>query len=381
MSKAAVIGIGITPFGKYFEKSLVQLATEAVYSALRDAEIHPSRVDACFFSNVLGTYLFGDATIGQNVFWEVGINRVPVVNVENACASSSTAFWMACNMVTAGQADVALVVGAEKMWVLEMGLLHSGRNELDTLLGLSAPASFALRAVRHMEEFGTTREELAAVTVKNRRHAGANACAQYRKPTSIEEVLASPMIVDPLTKFMCCPIADGAAAVLVCSPAFAKNRNRAVRVDSVVLCSGDYENPQDLVRWETDYRGCRTAYEKAGLGPEDLDMVECHDAFSISEIMHYEALGLCQTGEGGKYVSEGHSALGGRVPVNTSGGLLSRGHPLGATGVAQIVEVVTQLRGQAGARQVDDAKVGLAHCMGGDKAGDTKNCTVAILSR
>jgi acetyl-CoA acetyltransferase len=376
-----VAGIGITTFGKHFERSLVSLGTEAAHTALKDAGMKPSQVDACFFSNVLGCYLFGDATIGQNIFWEVGINRVPVVNVENACASSSTAFYLACNMVAAGQADVVLVVGAEKMWVLEIGLLSSGKNELDTLLGLSAPASFAMRAIRHMAEFGTTREQLAAVAVKNRRHAQSNTLAQYRKPTSVPEVLASAMIVDPLTKLMCCPIADGAAAAVVCSPSVAKGLSRSVKVEASVLCSGNYENPQDIVRWETDYRGCRLAYEKAGTGPEDLNVVECHDAFSISEIMHYEALGLCPEGEGGRYITEGNAELGGRTPVNTSGGLLSRGHPLGATGLAQIGEIVIQLRGEAGPRQVNGARVGLAHCMGGDKAGDTKNCTVVILSK
>jgi len=146
------------------------------------------------------------------------------------------------------------------------------------------------------------------------------------------------------------------------------------------LCTGSYENPQDLTHWETDYRACRLAYEKAGIGPEDLDVVECHDAFTISEILHYEALGLCPKGEGGKLVEKGETALGGRIPVNVSGGLLSRGHPVGATGVAQIIEIVTQLRNEAGARQVRGAKIGLAHCMGGDKAADTKSCTIIVLS-
>jgi acetyl-CoA acyltransferase len=155
---------------------------------------------------------------------------------------------------------------------------------------------------------------------------------------------------------------------------------RKVRVDTAVLCTGSYENPQNLVRWQTDYRTCRMAYEQAGISPKDLSVVECHDAFTISEILHCEALGLCGEGEGGRFVEEGHTTLGGRIPVNPSGGLLSRGHPVGATGVAQIVEVVTQLRHEAGPRQVEGARVGLAQCMGGDKAGDTKSCTVSILS-
>jgi acetyl-CoA acetyltransferase len=264
--------------------------------------------------------------------------------------------------------------------VPEFGLINSGETEIDTQLGMVAPAGFALRAVRHMAEFGTTKEQLAQVARKNRRHAAGNPVAQYRDPVTVEEVLGSPMIVDPLTRLQCCPIADGAAAVVVTSAGAARGMDRSVLVNASVLCTGDYGNPQDLTRWETDYRGCSQAYEKAGMGPQDVDLVECHDAFTISEILHYEALGLCGQGEGGRYVEEGHSSLGGRVPVNPSGGLLSRGHPVGATGVAQIVEVMTQLRGEARGRQVKGARVGLAHCMGGDKAADSKSCTVSIFS-
>jgi acetyl-CoA acetyltransferase len=380
MTSVAVIGVGIIPFGKQPEKTLLDLAAEAAYLAIKDAGIRPSQVGAGFFANALASRLFNDSTIGQNVFWEIGINRIPVVNVENACTSGSTAFYLACNAVAAGQVEAAMVVGAEKMCVPEFGLINSGETELDTQLGLVAPAGFALRAVRHMTEYGTTPEQLAQVSVKNRRHAGLNPIAQFRDPVTVEEVLASPMIVDPLTRLQCCPIADGASALVVCSPDMARGLGRAVQVKSAILCTGDYENPQNLAVWETDHRACEMAYEKAGLGPEDIDLVECHDAFTISEILHYEALGLCEVGQGGRLVEEGATALGGRIPVNVSGGLLSRGHPVGATGVAQIYEVVTQLRGEVGPRQVEGARVGLAHCMGGDKAGDTKSCTVAIFS-
>ena len=368
------------PFGKYPERSLVDMAAEAAYLALRDAGLKPGQVEAGFFANGLASRLFGDSTIGQNAFWEVGINRIPVVNVENACTSGSTAFYLGCNAVAAGQAEVVLVVGAEKMCVPEFGLINSGETEWETQLGLVAPASFALRAQRHMAEFGTTAEQLAQVAVKNRTHAAANPVALFREPITLQEVLEAPMIVDPLTRFQCCPIADGAAALVLCSPEMARRLGAGVKVEAALLSSGSYESPQDLARWETDLRTSAQAYEKAGLGPEDIDLVECHDAFTISEILHYEALGLCSEGEGGRFAEQGHSALGGRVPVNPSGGLLSRGHPVGATGVAQVIEVVQQLKGQAGPRQIPGAKIGLAHCMGGDKAGDTKSCTVAILS-
>ena len=356
------------------------MASEAVFLALKDAEIKPAEVDACFFANGFAARLFGDMTIGQNVFWELGINKIPVVNVENACTSGSTAFYLAYNMVAAGQADIVMVAGAEKMYVPELGLINSGETELETQLGLVASAGFALRAIRHMNEFGTTPQQLAQVAVKNRRHGQLNPFAQFRQPITVEEVLASPMIVDPFTRLQCCPNADGAAAAIVCSPTLTKHLSRVVNIEAVILCTGSYENLQDLTHWETDYRACRLAYEKAGIGPEDLDVVECHDAFTISEILHYEALGLCPKGEGGKLIEKGETALGGRIPVNVSGGLLSRGHPVGATGVAQIIEIVTQLRNEAGARQVEGAKVGLAHCMGGDKAADTKSCTIVVLS-
>ena len=379
MASVAVLGIGIIPFGKHPEQTVVDMAAQSAYLALKDAGIRPEQVEAGFFANALAGRVFGDGTIGQNVFWEIGINKIPVINVENACTSGSTAFYLAYNAIASGQAEAALVVGAEKMCVPEFGLLNSGETELDTQLGLVAPASFALRAVRHMLDYGTTVEQLAQVAVKNRRHAQQNPITYFNKPIGLEEVLLAPMIVDPLTRLQCCPIADGAAAVILGSPALAKKISRAVDIKAAILCTGSYENPQDLARWETDYRGCRLAYEKAGIGPEDLDLVECHDAFTIAEILHYEALGLCPPGEGGRLVEEGHTALGGRIPVNVSGGLLSRGHPVAATGVAQIVEIVIQLRREAGPRQVPGARIGLAHCMGGDKAGDTKSCTVAVL--
>lgn len=380
MALAAVIGVGMIPFGKHENRSLVGMGAEACRMALKDAHINPSQVDAAFLSSGLAPKLFGDFTMGQNVFWEVGINRIPVINVENACTSGSTAFFLAYNMVAAGQAETALVCGAEKMCVPGFGLISSGESQLDTQLGMVAPAGFALRAVRHMAEYGTTKEQLARVAVKNRMHGGLNPMAQFRDPLTVEEVLSSPMIVDPLTRFQCCPIADGAAALVVASPSVAARISRKVQVECSVLVTGNYENPQDLANWETDRRGALQAYEKAGMGPEDINLVECHDAFTISEILHYEALGLCPPGEGGRLVDEGVVALGGKVPVNPSGGLLSRGHPVGATGVAQIVEVVTQLRHEAGHRQVEGARAGLAHCMGGDKDGDSKSCTVSVFS-
>jgi acetyl-CoA acetyltransferase len=368
------------PFAKYPQKDLVDMAAEAARLALEDAAVKPQKVELGIFANALAGMLFGDSTIGQNVFWEVGINRIPIINVENACTSGSTAFHLGVNAIAAGQVEVAMVVGAEKMCVPQIGLLNSGNSEIDSQLGLVAPASFALRAKRYMHEFGVDERQLAAVAVKNRKHAQANPYAFYRKPLSLDEVLASPMIVDPLTRLQCCPIADGAAAIIIADSKTAKSLGGGVRVDATILASGSYENPQDCCRWETDFRSAAQAYEMAGIGPQNLDLVECHDAFTIAEILHYEALGLCAVGEGARFVVSGEASLHGKIPVNVSGGLLNRGHPVAATGVAQLIELVWQLRGQAGDRQVNNAKVGLAHCMGGDKASDTKSCTISILS-
>ncbi|MFO1401408.1 MAG: thiolase family protein [Steroidobacteraceae bacterium] len=381
MSGVYVAGVGMTPFQRAARTDLAGMAREAALLALRDSGLAAARIGAGYFANVLGPQLTGETTAGQFVLAALGVNRVPVVNVENACTSGSTAFWLAVTGIRSGEVDAALVIGAEKMSVPGLGLLRGGLEEIETQLGLVAPASFAMRARRHMHEFGTTPEQLAQVSVKNRRHAALNPLAQFREAVTLEQVLGSPLIADPITRLQCCPVADGAAALVLVSDALAASARRAIRVDAAILCSGGYENPADLARWETDRRGCELAYQRAGIGPEDLDVVECHDAFSIAEIMHCEALGLCAPGEGGRLVASGATALGGRTPVNVSGGLLSRGHPVAATGCAQVVEVVQQLRGECGARQVDGARVGLAQCMGGDQAADTKSCTVIVVSR
>ncbi len=376
-----IIGAGFTSFGRKPDRTIVSLGVEVGRAAMCDANIGYADVGSGYFANALGAKLFGDMTIGQNVFAELGLSRIPVVNTENACTSGSTAFYLAQLAIRAGQCDVAMVIGAEKMCVPELGLIDSGRNELETQLGMVTPASFALRAQRHMYEFGTTREQIAAVTVKSRQHATLNPLAQFRSRETLEEVLASPPVADPLTRSQCCPIADGAAALLLASDDYATKLKRTVRLETAVLSSGSYANQADICRWETDDRTAAQAYEQSGIGPEDLDLVECHDAFTIAEIMHYEGLGLCAAGEGGPLAASGATSLGGRIPVNVSGGLLSRGHPVSATGIMQIAELVMQLRHEAGPRQVENCRIGLAHCMGGDRQGDTKSCTIVVLSR
>ena len=377
----AVVGIGLTAFGRHVGRTLASLGHEAVRGALADAALVPKAIEGAFVANALAGVLFGDTTVGQTILAQIGIRGVPVVNVENACTSGSTALWLACNAIAAGQMDCALVLGVEKMCVPQLGLLDSGRTELDTQLGLVTPASFAMRAMRHAFEFGTTRAQMAAVVAKSRRHGALNPLALFREHMTISEVLAKPVVADPLTRAECCAIADGAAAIVVVSDRLAERHRRAVRIDGIVLRSGNYDKGSDMARWQTDIDTAAAAYERVGIGPRDLHVVECHDAFSIAEILHCEALGLCEPGGGGPLAQSGATELRGRIPVNVSGGLLSRGHPVAATGVAQVIEIVQQLRGEAGARQVENAAVGLAQCMGGDLDGDTKSCTVAILSR
>jgi len=380
MRDVYIIGAGMTQFGKHLERSLRDLGREACLLAFRDAGIAPKEVEAGYCGNALAPAIQGETGVGQNVFWEVGISGIPIVNVENACASGSTALregWMA---VAGGFYNVVMITGVEKAVMPKGTMLNVGAGELATKLGEVFPGYFATIAQKHMERFGTTREQMAQVSVKNHIHGALNPYAQFQKKFTLEEVLKSPMIADPLTLFSCCPNSDGAAALILCSKEKARKLNgRAIRIAASVLATGTYENQRDITNWEVEIRAAQQAYKMASLGPEDLDVVEVHDAFTICEILHYEGLGLCPLGEGGRLIEERATELGGSIPVNPSGGLLSKGHPVGASGVAQVVEIVWHLRGQAGERQVEGAKVGLADMMGGNKEGDTRACTVHIL--
>jgi acetyl-CoA acetyltransferase len=259
-------------------------------------------------------------------------------------------------------------------------MLNVGAGELETRLGDVFPGYFALIAKKHMERYGTTLKQLAKVSVKNHFNGSLNPYAQFQKLLTVDEVLNSPVIAEPLTLYSCCPNSDGAAALILCSASKArKMTGRKVRIAASVLTTGTYDNQRDITNWEVEQRAAQKAYHVSSLGPEDLDVVEVHDAFTISEIIHYEGLGLCPLGEGGRLIDEGVTELGGKVPVNPSGGLLSKGHPVGASGVAQVVEIIWQLRGEADKRQIKNARVGLAQIMGGNKEGDTRACTVHIL--
>ena len=382
MRNVYVIGGGMTPFGKHPDRSLRDLGREACLKAIRDAGITLKEIEAGYCGNALAPALQGETGVGQNVFWEVGISGIPIVNVENACASGSTALregWMA---VAGGFHEIVIVAGVEKTVMPKGTMLNAGAEELEIQLGEAFPAYFALIAQKHIERYGTTKQQLAQVSVKNHFNGTLNPYAQFQQLMGLEEVLNSPMIADPLTLYSCCPNSDGAAALILCSEKRIKRMDaRPVRIAASVLKTGTYQNDRDITSWEVEKRAANEAYQMASLGPEDLDVVEVHDAFTIAELIHYEGLGLCPPGEGGRLIDEGVTELGGRIPVNPSGGLLSKGHPVGASGVAQVVEIVWQLRGETGKRQVENARIGLAQIMGGNKEGDTRACTVHILTK
>ena len=307
--------------------------------------------------------------------------RMIAMEMENACVGGANAFRGAWWSVASGLYDVALAVGVESMTTTIAGkLITPVPNDLNGDLGNSAPAHFALSMRRHMEKYGTTLEQFAQVSVKNHRNGCLNPYSQYKKELSVEEILNSRLIVDPITLLQCCPNTDGASAAILVPLSKVKRytSKKPVTVIASVMNMGDFEhNWKELAISEMSVRGAKKAYEMAGSGPGDIDVCECHDAFAYCEIAHYEELGLCPTGEGGRFVMEGKADIDGDVAVNPSGGLLSRGHPVAATGVMQIAELVWQLRGEAGQRQIPGAKIGLAHTLGGEVAS-LESGTVAI---
>jgi len=354
-----VLGVGLHPFGRFPTKSLDDLAREAGLAALDDAGIEFNQVEAGYLGRVGGTG--PPVGVGMRIFGELGQHGIPITNIELACGSSSRALMLAADAIRAGSVETAMVIGAEKM---ERGMLRVGGPDSDgyaSLMGLNVmPAAYGMMAQRHMAEYGTKPEHFAQVSVKSHRNAMHNPNAQYRVAITLEEVLASRMVCEPLTLYQCCPTSDGASAVILCSASFARRRTTApVRLRAWAGGSPVYsrerspqgEGPTGLV--------ARRAYEKAGIGPQDVHVTQVHDAFTPGEILTIEELGYVKPGEGGPFVWEGGTEITGRCPVNTDGGLLSRGHPMGATGGAMVTEVVRQLRSQAGARQVVGARVGL----------------------
>ena len=383
MRKVVVIGVGMTKFGKFPEMTVEQLGREAAWEAMKDAGVSPRDIQVAYLGNLTeGRETGHNSCVAQEILLGVGIRGIPITRVENACSSGSTAFREAWMAVGSGLYDLSMAIGVEKLTGRGPAPLGRIGDTLEGIAGFAPPGMWAMRAQRHMAQFGTTLEEMAMVAVKNRKHGRLNPRAQYPKEVTVEEVRNSPMICYPLTLFDSCPTTDGGAAAILCSEEIAKRyTTKPICVAAASLKSGTYENLRDIAINDIEKRAAREAYEFSGMGPEDLDLAEVHDCFTIAEIVRIENLGLCAEGEGGRLVKEGMTQLGGKLPVNPSGGLLCKGHPIGATGVAQACELVWQLRGEAGARQVEGARAGLAHCSGGFVAQDTGASTVIILKR
>ena len=373
-----VLGIDMIKFGRFPEKSLAELGAEAALLALDDAGLKIQDIEAMWCGNLMQA----NNMVGQQVLQQIGQTGIPVVNCANACATGATAFRDAWLAVKAGAYDVVLAVGVEQMGKGLLGGTGAGRGiPKEGLLGsMTMPAVFAEAGMEHSRKYGTTFEQFAKVSVKNHHHSTLNPKAMYQIETPLEQVMGAEMISYPNTKLMCSVNVDGSAAAVLVSERKAKQlgMKRAVKVRASVLTSDPWSE-RDLVM--PDVNTCtrlaaKKAYEMAGVGAEDINLIELHDCFATAEILHYENLGLCKDGEAGKLIDEGQTAIGGRIPVNLSGGLLSKGHPLGATGIANIYEISTHLRGEAGKRQVPNAKLGLTHVIGLGSA-----CAIHILEK
>ncbi len=405
MRGGCIAGVGMTRFGRFLERPLADLAREAAHEALADAGASPRDIQAIVFANATQGALEGQHGIrGQAALDGFGFGHAAVINVENACASASTALHLASTMVASGAYDAVLALGAEKMATadparsvaaFEGSWDLSRRDEtLALLLAMgegTAPGAeeggphsvfmdvYAAFCRHHMARFGTTQRQMAAVSAKNHTHSVENPRAQYRRAFSVDEVLAARPIVWPLTLPMCSPISDGAAAALVCTPAItARLGARAVALRASVVMSGERRDP-DALEDHVARHAARRAYEQAGLGPSDVDVVECHDATAFGEILQSEMLGFFPLGQGGPAAERGETRLGGRIPFNPSGGLESKGHPIGATGLGQVYEIVAQLRGDADARQVQGARIGLVENGGGLRGVEEAAVAITIL--
>ncbi|ALS99875.1 thiolase family protein [Lacimicrobium alkaliphilum] len=412
MTGVAIVGAGMTALGKFPEASVKSLTQQAVGEALKDAGLDISSVQAAWFSNSRQGLFEGQNGIrGQCALRPLGIGPIPITNVENACASGSTALFNAVSHIAAGFCDVALVVGAEKMYFPDnrpmMFRAFLGGTDIHRLEEFERKVagwaqnlvpeeftdqsqvqrsffmdSYAGQARLHMQKFGTTRRQLAAVAAKNHWHSTMNPLAQYQHDMSIDEVLASRSISWPLTLPMCAPISDGAAALVLCSEKMARSlyADKAIGIRGISLLTGISRADSDFSQ-HIGRLAALDVYEKSGIEPTDIDVAEVHDATAYSEIQQIENLGLCPIGEGGSFSEAGHTRLGGKVPVNTSGGLISKGHPVGATGLMQIQELVAQLRHRAGKRQVPDARIGVAENGGGFYENEEATTVITVLEK
>lgn len=375
-----VVGVGMLPFTKPgASEPYPQLGARAARAALEDA-----RIDYQWVDQVCAGYVYGDSCSGQAAAYHVGLTGVPVINVNNNCATGSTALFLARQAVACGAAECVLALGFEQM---ERGAIAAkwqdrpdpSQRLLDTMDGTQgtdpkAPIAaqlFGGAGRMHMRLYGTRADTFARIAVKARQHAEHNPNAFFRVPLTLDEVLASPMVFDPLTRLQCCPPTCGGAAAVLCSADFARRHglDASITIAAQAMTtdgnsSFDESDMRKLVGYDMARRAAQQVYELAGIGPEDIPVVELHDCFTANELITYEALGLCAEGEAERFILDGQNTYGGRVVTNPSGGLLSKGHPLGATGLAQCAELVWHLRGQAGKRQVDGARLALQHNLG-----------------
>jgi acetyl-CoA acyltransferase len=414
MRDVSVIGAGMVKFGKYLDTSMKVIARDAVNNALGVAGLDQGKIEAAVVGNAMAGLITGQECVrGQVVLREMGIGGIPIVNCENACASSATAFHLAWLYVASGMYDVVLALGMEKLYhqdkkrsfaaigsavdvemmqkiIADMNAQQeqikaerAARGEAPKPAGGAGESRsmfmdfYAAGARAHMKRYGTTKEQFARIAVKNHRNGSLNPHAQYQDVYTLEDILSSPVVAEPLTRLMCSPIGDGAAATILCASSVAdRYTKKPVKVLASLLSSGSDHGPDDP---NVVTRVAKQAYEKAGVGPKDLSVIELHDASAPAELMTYEELGICKPGEGGRLIDEGITEITGRIPVNPSGGLLAKGHPVGATGVAQICEIFWQLRGEAGKRQVRNPKIGLTENGGGMVRNEAAAMSVHIL--
>jgi acetyl-CoA acetyltransferase len=411
MSDIFIIGMGMIRFNKYPEGTVRGMAHDAVRLVLQDAGLTKDDIQAAYVSNTFwGMFSNQHSIRGEVMLWDLGMDRIPIVNCENACAGASTALYLGYTAIKAGMFDVVLALGSEKITnpnkALSLGAYATCMDvenfaehikmfeELNQRFQVKIPEgqtppgegrsifmdAYAMGARWHMSTFGSTQKQLAVICSKNHMHGSLNPLAQYQSTMSVEEVLADKPVAYPLTRAMCAPVGDGAAAAILCSKSYLKKlkNKRPVRIRASVLGSGMH---RDLDGPDIGERLSKQAYNLAGLGPKDINLAELHDATSYGELHQTEAMGFCPLGEGGLLAESGATTLGGRLPVNTSGGLECRGHPIGASGLAQIYEVVTQLRGETGKRQVEGAKIGLTENGGGNIGVEEASMTIHILEK
>lgn len=379
MRDVAIIGSYTTKFGEMWERSFRDIVVEAGVGALEDAGVGGESIDSMFVGNMSGGQFVEQEHIGALIADYSGLAtglHVPSTRVEAACASGGLAFRQGIQSVASGYNDIVVAAGVEKMTdVSSVGassaLAAAADREWEGMMGATFPGLYAMIARMHMQQYGTTSEQLAQVAVKNHKNGTNNPIAQYRKNITVDKVLNSIMVADPLHIFDCSPITDGAAALVLApaeeahkytdTPIYIKGSGQAS--DTIAL-----HDRRDITTLDASVYAAKRAYEMAGIGPEDIDVAEVHDCFTIAEICAIEDIGFVEKGQGGRFVEEGNTAIGGRIPVNTSGGLKACGHPVGATGIKQAAEIVNQLRGEAGKRQVEGAEIGLAHNVGGSGA-------------